>query len=180
MRVIAGIHRSRKLSMVDDPSTRETKDRVKESMFNMIGPYQVIDHVLDLFAGSGSLGIEAYSRGAKHVVFVDQSKKAINTIIKNTKDLSMEPSIEILLREGLAYLSQSKKQFDLILLDPPYEKVSLEDCLNIIEKQTLLSKDGLIVLLTDQHTKLTNHGTLQIIKQKRITRTNVILMKWGI
>ena len=179
MRVIAGKHRSRKLLMVEDLSTRETKDRVKESIFNMIGPYQVVNDVLDLFAGSGSLGIEAYSRGASNIVFVDQSAKAIDVLKKNTKSLLMSNSSKIHQSDAFVYLSQTNEQFDLIFLDPPYHKVSLEDCLEMIKNQDILRNSGLIVILTDHHTLLENQKGFIIVKQKRITRTNVIFLKWG-
>jgi 16S rRNA (guanine(966)-N(2))-methyltransferase RsmD len=179
MRVISGTHRSRKLFMVDDPSTRETKDRVKESMFNMIGPYQSNEHVLDLFAGSGSLGIETFSRGAKHVYFIDQSKKAIDTIKKNVTQLHMNDSSTVLQMDSKTFIQHTDQTFDIILLDPPYEKVPLEECLTTIRSRRLLKDDGLVVILTDQHTELADQENLIIVKKRRVTRTNVVLMKWG-
>lgn len=177
MRVIAGKHRSRKLLMVNDDATRETKDRVKESIFNMIGPYHKMDDVLDLFAGSGALGIEACSRGANNVVFVDQAKKATDVINQNLKDLSMNGCSEVFNLDAFRYLKMTEKHFDLIFLDPPYNHVSLDDCLSLIAQKNILKQGGLIVVLTDQHTTLGDIESFERTKQKRITRTNVIFLK---
>ncbi|MCD6482202.1 MAG: RsmD family RNA methyltransferase, partial [Candidatus Izimaplasma sp.] len=90
MRVIAGIHRSRLLVEVDSKSTREIKDRIKETIFNSIGPYFANETVLDLFAGSGALGIEGISRGVNKAVFIDNNYKAVKTIKHNIANLKIE------------------------------------------------------------------------------------------
>lgn len=177
MRVIAGHHRSRKLEMVNDVKTRETKDRVKESIFNMIGPYHEMNLVLDLFAGSGSLGIEALSRGAKTCLFVDRFPKAVETIRKNLKNLSLESQASLYLEDALVFLEKLRDPFDLIFLDPPYHQVDVSKILNLIHKQSILSEHGLIVVLMDQSEDLVVGEDLQVIKENIITRTKVVFLK---
>jgi 16S rRNA (guanine(966)-N(2))-methyltransferase RsmD len=177
--VIAGKHRSRKLKMVDDKLTRETKDRVKESLFNMIGPYQEMHHVLDLFAGSGSLGIEALSRGGKKAVFVDSFLRAQETIQSNLKNLSLQEQSLVYKLDAFAYLDQAKESFDLIFLDPPYHTVDLDKVLQTIGQKKLLNKEGLILVLMDQTEELKESEYFQIVKEKRITRTKLVFLKWG-
>lgn len=178
MRVIAGDLRSRKIKRVEDVSTRETKDRVKESIFNMIGPYHQMNHVLDLFAGSGSLGIESCSRGANKVDFVDQSFKAVKVIKENIQALEIEDACDVFQGDAFTYLDQAKKSYDLIFLDPPYNSTLIDEYLEKIAQKKLLTEDGLIVVLSDQHTSIKETSKLVISKQKRITRTNVIFLKW--
>jgi len=178
MRVIAGRLRSRRLMMVDDQTTRETKDRVKESIFNMIGPYHILDDVLDLFAGSGSLGIEAHSRGAKNVVFVDQAFNAIKVINQNIEELKIKPSSTVFHMDAFLYMNQANISFDLIFLDPPYHQISIEECLMKIDTKKLLKDDGLIVVLSDRDTTIHETNNFMVVKEKRITRTNVVFLKW--
>jgi len=178
MRVIAGELRSRKIKRVEDSNTRETKDRVKESIFNMIGPYHQMDNVLDLFAGSGSLGIESCSRGAKHIDFVDQSIGAIKILEENIKDLGISSHTKVAHMDALMFLAQTNHKYDLIFLDPPYHVHLLDECLTKIAETKCLKDDGLIVVLSDQHTEINETIELVFLKKKRITRTNVVFLKW--
>lgn len=122
MRIIGGKHRSRKLNMVGKPTTRETADMVKESVFNMLGG-TVNGVVLDLFAGSGAYALEAISRGASHANCVDSNMDAISTIKKNASLLNETNHLTAILRDYQKYLSSlsTDLKFDLIFLDPPYE-----------------------------------------------------------
>ncbi|KRM72550.1 16S rRNA (guanine(966)-N(2))-methyltransferase RsmD [Lacticaseibacillus brantae] len=125
MRVISGQYGGRRLQAVPSDQTRPTADKVKESMFNMLGPYFDGGRALDLYAGTGALGIEAVSRGMDHATLVDRQFQAIKTIHANleiTKEVDKFTVIKAPVAKALAQLSANEDQFDLIMLDPPYAK----------------------------------------------------------
>ena len=181
MRVIAGKYRTRVLKEVPGISTRETKDRVKESIFNSITPHLYDAVVLDLFAGSGSLGFEAISRGSKFAEFVDSNVKACKIVKDNAKSLDIVKQCKITQADYLDYLHQSKEKYDIILLDPPYAMDIMDDLIKIIQDKKLLDEDGVIVCLYDKNNSLKedNNGIIEY-KQKKIGITKVLFMKWGI
>ena len=181
MRVISGHFRSRKLIEVNSDHTRETKDRVKESIFNSIQGNLYDALVLDLFAGSGSLGIEAVSRGAKDVTFVDHMQEANQVIKQNITALSIEKISEIYFGDYGSFLEETYRKFDLILLDPPYKLNVLDDVIKTIAQKKLLTEDGIIVCLYSKNNTLKpeNNGIIEY-KKKAIGITNVSIMKWGI
>ena len=117
MRVVAGDHRGRTLRAPAGSRTRPTADRVREALFSMLGPVTGLS-VLDLFAGSGALGIEAASRGAGAVAFVDSDPRAVAAIRRNLAELELEASVSR--ADALAFLSRRRGRFDLVLVDPPY------------------------------------------------------------
>ena len=148
MRVVSGICKGRPLKAVPGASTRPTTDKVKESIFNIIGPYFEGGNVLDLFAGSGGLGIEALSRGMDEAIFVDREYKAISTVRANLEVCDFTKQAEVYKNEAeraLKALIKREKAFDLILLDPPYKKQKLVDILMTIDENQLLRHDGIIV-----------------------------------
>lgn len=147
MRVIAGACKGRQLKAVSGKSTRPTTDKVKEAMFQVLGPFFEKGMCLDLFAGSGSLGIEALSRGMDKGIFVDKHPKAIHTICENVRLLNMENHVEVFRTEAFRAMHAAAKrrlQFDLIFLDPPYGKVSYKKLLDTINNLQLLGEHGLI------------------------------------
>ncbi|MBY0120818.1 16S rRNA (guanine(966)-N(2))-methyltransferase RsmD [Bacillus sp. S/N-304-OC-R1] len=148
MRVVSGIKKGKALKAVPGSSTRPTTDKVKEAMFNIIGPYFNGGIVLDLFAGSGGLGIEALSRGADKAIFVDRDGKAIQTIHENVKICDFEDHTEIYRNEAERALKAVMKRgliFDIIFLDPPYKKQQLLKLLEIINSENILDEGGTIV-----------------------------------
>ena len=181
MRVIAGMHRSRLLVEVDAKSTREIKDRVKEAIFNSIGPYFSNETVLDLFAGSGALGIEGLSRGANKAVFVDNNYQAIKTIKHNTSSLKIEDSCTVINSNYLDYLYKTEDKFDIIFLDPPYGMEELNKIISIISERKILDEFGIIVCIYKKTNSIkeSNDGIIEY-KQKIIGITKVSFMKWGI
>ena len=181
MRVIAGTFRSRILSEVESNNTRSTKDRVKEQIFNSIGPYFNGLNVLDLFSGSGSLGIEAISRGVDKCVFVDSDRQAIKVITNNILTLKIQDKSEILQSLYSDYLNNTNEVFDLIFLDPPYSLEELDLIISIISKRKLLREDGKIVCLYSKKSSI-NEKNNDIIeyKQKISGITKISFMKWGI
>ncbi|WP_010097887.1 16S rRNA (guanine(966)-N(2))-methyltransferase RsmD [Ornithinibacillus scapharcae] len=147
MRVVAGIHKGRQLKAVPGSNTRPTTDKVKEAVFQMLGPFFEGGIALDLFAGSGSLGVEALSRGIDSCVFVDKHPKAIQTIRENITTLKLEGQVEIFRADAFRALSAAAKRgltFDLIFIDPPYGKINYLEILEIIVKEKLVNDDGII------------------------------------
>lgn len=148
MRVVSGKYKGKSLKAVPGNSTRPTTDKVKEALFNIIGPYFDGGLCLDLFAGSGGLGIEAISRGAEKAIFVDRDGKAIGTIHDNIKACSLENVTEVYRNDAARALKAIIKRglvFDYIFLDPPYAKQQLKDLLEMIDSSELLNKNGVIV-----------------------------------
>ncbi|WP_269409369.1 16S rRNA (guanine(966)-N(2))-methyltransferase RsmD [Lentibacillus daqui] len=147
MRVIAGAKKGRQLKAVPGTSTRPTTDKVKEAVFHMIGPFFSGGLCLDLFAGSGSLGIEALSRGMERTVFVDKDPKAIQTIRQNLRTMELEQKAEVFRADAYRSLQAVKKrelQFALILIDPPYKKADYFRILHTIESLELINGHGII------------------------------------
>ncbi len=142
MRIITGIARGRRLQEPSGNDIRPTTDMVKESLFNII-QYDIEGRkVLDLFAGTGQLGIEALSRGAAFVTFVDESQAAIKLVRENLKRSGLEGS-KVVQADALSFLSGSEK-YDLILLDPPYNTALLEKALAKIIEFDKLNEHGII------------------------------------
>ena len=141
MRVITGTARGTNLKTPDGMLTRPTADRVKEALFNVI-QYEIRGEVLDLFAGTGQLGIECLSRGAKEVTFVDQSREAIAIVKQNLKSCGFEA--RVVQSDSISFLERGEK-FDLILLDPPYATNLIDKALQIINFVDILTESGIIV-----------------------------------
>ena len=150
MRVISGTAKGCKLSSIDDLSTRPTLDRVKEPLFSIIQNYLPEANVLDLFAGSGALGIEALSRGSKHCTFCDKSYKSIQMLKENINKTRMEEKSTILNVDYNKCLEGLKEKFDVIFIDPPYKQDIAVKAIKKIVDLKILSKDGIIILETDE------------------------------
>lgn len=137
-----------KLTTLDTDKTRPTTDRVKESMFNIIAPFVEDAVVLDLFSGTGSLAIEALSRGAQKAVLVDKDSDSIGVINRNIQASRFTDRTTILkldYSEAIRKLSVEKNKFDIVFLDPPYSKLLVNSALLLLNKYDLLVEDGLIV-----------------------------------
>ena len=145
MRVITGSARGVRLKTPDGMQTRPTTDRVKEAVFSIIQFEVEGRRVLDLFAGTGQLGIEALSRGAEHAVFVDARRDALSLVRENLKRTKLSDRAETVQADYLEYLASCRKTFDLIFLDPPYAEVFLENSLQKISEIDILSAGGIII-----------------------------------
>lgn len=148
MRFISGKYKGRKIEGFDIVGTRPTMDRVKESLFAMINSHLKESIILDLFAGTGSLGLEAISNGAKKAYFVDKNRISTQTITKTIKNINIEEEIKILnidYKKALKKFYDEETKFDIIFLDPPYNDNLINDCLNHIKEYDLLNKNGIIV-----------------------------------
>jgi len=150
MRVISGTAKGCKLNSIDDISTRPTLDRVKEPLFSIIQNNIQGANVLDLFAGSGALGIEALSRGSRHCTFCDKSYKAIQMLKENVRKTRMEEKSTILNEDYNKCLEKLKEKYDLIFIDPPYKLDIAVKAIKKIINLGILSADGIIVLETDE------------------------------
>ncbi len=146
MSVITGEKRGKKLLAPEGLNTRPTADKVKEAIFDIIQFRIKGTHVLDLFAGSGQMGIEAISRGAFSCVFTDTDRRACEVVKKNLAACGFEDRAEVVCGDGLSVISHMKaKRFDVIFLDPPYSSDLMEKALSKICSLDLLSDDGIIV-----------------------------------
>ena len=172
MRVISGSARGLKLITLEGMDTRPTTDRVKENLFNIIAPYIEEDsNVLDLFAGSGALGIEALSRGARSAVFCDSNDKSIGIIKNNIQKARLMDKSQVFLGEAqliLKKLSHMGKKFDIIFLDPPYRKDIIPDILVELEKNSVLDDKVIIVAETDIEDLLPDETETLIVSKKQI------------
>ena len=145
MRVITGKARGISLKTPEGMLTRPTADRVKEALFSIIQFDVPGAKVLDLFGGTGQLGIEALSRGAQNAVFVDAREEACRLIRENLKRTKMENNAHVVRADYLDYLKQCRQSYDIIILDPPYAEVFLENALKVITEIDILQSNGIII-----------------------------------
>jgi len=172
VRIISGEHKGRRLVGGKKMKVRPTSDRVKESIFNVLREEVAGKKILDLFAGAGSLGIEALSRGAESVTFVDASSQSINILKKNLRDLNLKSKSIILRMDGLRALNKLKQNFQMIFADPPYLKGFVQRIIDSIVQTEVLEKNGLLIL--EHHKKETFFSPeekLSVLKQKKFGDT---------
>jgi 16S rRNA (guanine966-N2)-methyltransferase len=155
MRVIAGKFKSRRLEAPPGMQTRPTSDRLRETLFNVVAP-RIQDSVwLDLFAGSGAIGIEALSRGARSVYFVESAAVAARTVRKNLHTLEIEEGAEVIEREAITALRMLDSQAvscDFVFLDPPYRKMGdYEEVLGFLSQSRLLNTGSQVIAEHDKH-----------------------------
>tara|TARA_B100000965_G_scaffold325426_1_gene287703 strand:+ start:165 stop:695 length:531 start_codon:yes stop_codon:yes gene_type:complete len=173
MRIISGKYKGRKLTFTTNKQFRPTQDRIKESMFNIINSYCDGALVLDAFAGSGSLGLEALSRGAKHVVFID---KCVSYIKENISWIEEKEAVSFLKTSAISYLKKTDLKFDLIFLDPPWEQPELFDLtLKAIFDFDILNSNGVIVC--EHKKKMIEFDTYNCIKQVTYGQKMISLIK---
>lgn len=180
MRVISGTAKGTKLNSIDDLSTRPTLDRVKEPLFSIIQTQLQDAEVLDLFAGSGALGLEALSRGSKHCIFCDKSFKSIQMLKENVKKTRMEEKCEIVNKDYKKCLEQLNRLFDIVFIDPPYKLDIGVDAIKRIIDLKLLAKDGIIILETDEkerELKELEKIDLEVYDVRKYGRVNLIFLR---
>lgn len=179
MKIISGKYKGRVLEGFDIAGTRPTMDRVKESLFAMIQSYLEDATVLDLFAGSGNLGIESLSEGAKEIYLVDKNNKACQVIKRNVNKIGVEVS-DIFCGDYKSALKKYQEQsikFDIIFLDPPYQTDLVKKSMEVIEKYELLSKNGIIVAESNTLDKIIYSDKLEIVKSKKYGDKVVAILK---
>ena len=170
MRIISGYLKGKGLLGYNIPGTRPTMDRVKESMFASIQDYTDNATVLDLFCGSGSLGIEAISMNASSCYFVDNNKEIINILNKNIDNLKIKNKCQVLIkdyREALLYFKNNNIRFNIILVDAPYKLKVMEEVIELINKYNLLQEGGILVLEYSYDTLEDRYDNLMLYKNKK-------------
>lgn len=161
MRIISGKYKGKKLRGFNIEGTRPTMDRIKESLFGMIQTHIPNSVVLDLFAGSGSLGLEAISNGAKKCYLIDKNIEAIKIIKENSQNI--DEDLKIMNIDYKKFLKNTEEKFDIIFLDPPYKENQMDKSLRIIEERDLLNEKGIVICEYEIGNPKTN---LKLIKEK--------------
>lgn len=179
MKVISGIYKGRNIEGFYVDGTRPTMDRVKESLFSTIQNYIKDSIVLDLFAGSGNLGIEALSEGAKEAYLVDYNKKAINVIKKNIDNIKISNCTVLNMdyKKSLEHFKQNNIKFNLIFLDPPYKTDYIEKALSLINENDLLDSSGIIVCESNSLDKIVYSENYTKIKEKKYGDKYIVIIK---
>lgn len=176
MRVIGGEFRGRRLNAPQGRKIRPTSDRVREAIFDILGPVWTFQRVLDLFAGTGSLGIEALSRGSQDAVFVEQGKVALTVLRGNLKALGLKSRSWVLplaTKRGIAILGEKGEAFDLIFMDPPYGKGSVEQTLEEVARAGILAPTGVVVAEHSSREVIFPPLGLALAQQRRYGDTTV-------
>lgn len=183
MRVVSGDKKGLSLKAVPGTTTRPTTDKVKEAIFNMIGPYFDGGIGLDLFGGSGGLGIEALSRGLQSMIFVDRDGKAIRTIKENLDFCKLTDRAEVYRNDAeraLKAIEKRELQFDLIMLDPPYKAQKLLHLMEEIQQRHLLKEEGIIMAEHENNVELPEViGKLHRVKKEVYGLTVISIYKHG-
>lgn len=170
MRVISGYLKGRNILGYNTPGTRPTMDRVKESMFASIQNYINESIVLDLFCGTGSLGIEAISMGANKCYFVDNGKEILKYLNKNIENMNIKDKSIVInkdYKEALIYFKNNNIKFNIVLVDAPYKMEVMEEIISLINKYDLLYDNGILVLEYSSDKLNYNYDKLISIKSKR-------------
>jgi len=177
MRVIAGSARGTKLCCPEGLAVRPTHDRVKEAVFSMLQEQVIEASVLDLFAGTGALGIEALSRGAHHAVFVDSSHRSLKATSDNLTKTHLMERATLVQSDFLAFLNSTEDQFDLIFLDPPYAEGYLQKILELVAKRQLLTENGIVYCEFDGDMPVLPENLYETVRNKKYGRAHVLLLK---
>ena len=172
MRVITGSARGKRLETLDGDDVRPTTDRVKEAVFSIIQFQTEGRRFLDLFAGSGQMGIEALSRGAESAVFADRSKKSISVIRKNLESVGFSDRAKVVQTDAQMFLKMNKTAFDIAFLDPPYSSDLIEECLPMLVQQ--MNRGGVIICETTLDRELPQSaGDFQIDREYRYGKIKI-------
>lgn len=181
MRIISGDFGGRRLSAVPGMQTRPTMDKVKEAMFNMLSRYFNNGTVLDLYAGSGGLGIEAISRGYAHAFLVDRQYAAIKTI-KNNVAVTKHPEQFTILKmdafKALQHFAQIQQQFALVLLDPPYKQQQIVKILNYLAQKQLLTANAVVLAETDTTVSYPVINGYELVRLQKYGITQVAIFRY--
>ena len=175
MKLISGKYKGRNIVGYDINGTRPTMDRVKESLFAMIQNYIDNSNCLDLFAGSGNLGLEALSNGASSCTFIDNNKIANKTIKDNLTRLDIK-EYNLYLTDFKLFLKETKDKYDLIFVDPPYKTNYIIDAVTLIEKYDLLKDNGLVILESDSKDKLIYSDYYSVLKERKFGDKFILIL----
>jgi 16S rRNA (guanine966-N2)-methyltransferase len=173
MRVTGGIYKGRKLKTAPGLTTRPTTDKIRQAIFNILMNDIEETDVLDLFAGSGALGIEAISRGARSVLFVESGRQPILFIKDNLKSLDLKCEIlETDYINACRRLQKNENRFDLIFADPPYEEISPQQVVDIVVQYNLLRTQGLLII-EHKFRQKTDTDRMELLKKRKFGQTEI-------
>lgn len=169
MRVVAGEYRGLKLKTIEGRDIRPTLDRVKEAVFSMVESHAVKGTFLDLFSGSGSLGIEALSRGFFHVTFVEKNRTHAAVLRENLSKIKRTNyTVRISdYRDAVSFFQREGQTFDVIYLDPPFEKNFVKECLTLLRESNILTEEGIILLEHSSSEPLPEEFQEAVLKEKK-------------
>jgi len=177
LRIVAGKWRSRLLDIADVPGLRPTSERIRETLFNWLSMRIYGARCLDLFAGTGALGLEALSRGAAEAVFVEQSARAVRTLQGNISRLEADGA-EVVQADAFAWLETAPAAFDIVFLDPPFAADSLDELCRLLEQRDVLASDALVYIEQDRsrsEIELPEHW--QLLKNKTAGNVRYMLAR---
>ena len=177
IRIIGGRHKSYRVVFKASSALRPTTDRAKETLFSWL-QFELEDKsCLDLFAGTGSLGLEALSRGAQHVTFVEKEKSLYKSIKKNINHLGYEDKIQAACSDAVKWLKTNKQKFDIIFLDPPFDQIDYKILIRTIYQSNVLNESGKVFLETNKHTELKLSTAQSILKDKTIGDVRLMILQ---
>ncbi len=178
VRIISGQWRGTKLPVILSKGLRPTTDRTKETVFNWLMHHVRDSRCLDLFAGAGSLGFEALSRGASHAFFIEKDKPTANHLHQNVKRLNA--NAEVVCSEAQSFLSQTKHTFDLVFVDPPFKTDLLEPSITLLLKNKLLKNNALIYIEHESVLTLPHFPELRVLKEKSTSQFRYALYEYSV
>ena len=177
MRILTGKYKGRQILSSKDHSIRPTTNKIKEYIFELLGGFVKDAFVLDLFSGSGSLGIEAMSRGAKEVTFVDNSKRSLDVLRKNLNAIAVEEPYRIIRKDAMLFLKRNSVSYDLIFADPPFKWNLFNDMLVLAFKPENISEKGIFVIESEKsHAIEWNDKNFKVLRQKTFDRSVITFL----
>lgn len=181
MRIIGGSARGTKLYTLEGENTRPTLDRVKESLFNIIQKDIPQSTFLDLFSGSGAIGLEAVSRGAKKAILCDKSKEAINIIKRNIEKTHLENKVKLYQLSYEELLNKKiNEKIDIIYIDPPYKTEFAKNAIKIILDKKIINNESIVIIETDDEKRIIEEikdFNIEIVNQRKYGRAHLIFIK---
>lgn len=178
MRVIAGKYKRKKLITSNDDTIRPIMDRVKEYIFNVIQDWTDEAQVADIFAGSGSFGIEAISRGAKQVTFVDLNNNAIKAIEKNIASVKIIEPWRVVKQDAIEFVNKTSMKFDVVFCDPPYAMENFDTFIETLGKSDILAEDGILIIEHYSKNQLPEtFGNLELYRDKKFGKTIISMYR---
>jgi len=177
IRIIGGRNKSYRIVFKSTPALRPTTDRAKETLFSWLQFEIENKSCLDLFAGTGGLGLEALSRGARHVTFVEREKILYKNILKNIDHLGYQDKIQTICSDSIKWIKTNKRKFDYIFLDPPFDQIEYKGLLRTIYQSNALKGDGKIFLESSKHTDLKLNNDQNILKDKIIGDVRLVILQ---
>jgi 16S rRNA (guanine966-N2)-methyltransferase len=177
VRIIAGKQRRRRITFPNVHTIRPTTDRIRETVFNWLSPYLSDACCLDAFAGSGILGFEALSRGAKHVVFIDQLRINIQSIVQNAKKMTLTDHIDTYHTDFFSRHSSTHRPFDIVFLDPPYHQGLINTALPHLCRQHCIDQNSIVYVEGEKGITLQLSNIFDIVRQQSTKKIYFALLK---